>query len=118
MHNGGDRCYQGISLGNNHQTDTIVAFNSLEGPIRRSNSSELNRNIRIVGNIAAEINAVNSGNSSGCGTGTTAIYNVLTDRVAARCGALQREGWEPVCQQGRPAQLACGNGQVLQAATG
>ena len=51
MHNGGDRCYQGISLGNNHQTDTIVAFNSLEGPIRRSNSSELNRNIRIVGNV-------------------------------------------------------------------
>ena len=71
MHNGGDRCYQGISLGNNNQTDTIVAFNTLELPIRRSNSTETNQSIRIVGNIAEGVNALNSGNSWGCGSGTT-----------------------------------------------
>ena len=85
IHNGGARCFQGISLGNNDQTDTIVAFNSLEGPIRRSNSSELNRNIRIVGNVAGEIDAANSGDEPGCGSGTLAMYNVLTDRYAGIC---------------------------------
>ena len=85
MHNGGARCYQGISLGNNHQTDTIVAFNSVEGPIRRSNSNERNRNILIVGNVTGAINAADSGNSPGCGSGTTALYNVLTDSRADRC---------------------------------
>ena len=86
IHNGGARCFQGISLGNNGQTDTIVAFNSLEGPIRRSNSSELNRNIRIVGNIAGEIDATNSGDSAGCGPGIRAFYNVLTNVHASTCG--------------------------------
>ena len=86
MHNGGPRCYQGISLGNNDQTDTIVAFNSLEGPIRRSNADENNQNILIVGNVSGEINAADAGNSPGCGFGTTASFNVLTDTRADRCG--------------------------------
>src|SRR5215467_10369499 len=86
IHNGGSRCHQGISLGDNGQSDTIVAFNSVELPIRRSNSGGLNRNIRIVGNVAAEIDAADSGNAAGCGQGTTALYNVLTDRSPGSCG--------------------------------
>ena len=86
MHNGGDRCYQGISLGNNNQTDTIVAFNTLELPIRRSNSTETNQSIRIVGNIAEGVNALNSGNSWGCGSGTTAAYNILMNSSVSNCG--------------------------------
>ena len=88
IHNGGDKCGQSISLGNNDQTDTVVAFNSIEGPIRRSNSTEVSQNIRIVGNVAGEIDATNSGNSAGCGAGTIAAYNVLTDSGANRCGDL------------------------------
>jgi hypothetical protein len=87
IHNGGARCYQGISLGDNDQTNSLVAFNSLEGPIRRSNSgSEINSGNRIVGNVADGINAVNAGNTWGCGPGTTASYNVLMDSAADACG--------------------------------
>ena len=61
VHNGGGYCGQSISLGNNDQTDTIVAFNSIEGPIRRSNSTEVSQNIRIIGNVAEDINAARGG---------------------------------------------------------
>ena len=71
-HNGG-QCGQAVSLGNNDQSDTIVAFNSIEGPIRRSNSTELTRNIRIVGNVASKITAAREGNSAGCGPARPAM---------------------------------------------
>jgi chitodextrinase len=85
-HNGNGRCFQGISLGNNNQYDTIAAFNSVEMPIRRSNGTEDNQGIRIIGNITSGINAANSGNTAGCGAGTTASYNILTDSSANNCG--------------------------------
>jgi len=91
IHNGGDHCGQAITLGNNNQYDTIVAFNSLEGNIRRQSSlnggSAVNSNIRIVGNVAGGINAVNDGNSYGCAEGTIALFNVLTDYRTSRCGS-------------------------------
>lgn len=86
VHNGQGRCNQAISLGDNAQTDTVVAFNSLEGPIRRSNAGGLNADIRIIGNVAGEIDAAGSGDQAACGPGTTAFYNVLTDRFAGTCG--------------------------------
>ena len=56
--------------------------------IRRSNSGgEVNTGIRIVGNVVAGIAATNAGSTYGCGAGTTALYNVLSDPNADNCGS-------------------------------
>ena len=84
-------CGQALSLGDNDQYGTLAAFNSVSTNdlgIRRSNSgSEINTGIRMVGNVADGIAASNSGNTYGCGAGTTADYNVLMEQSEAGCAA-------------------------------
>jgi len=118
VHNGEGRCYQAISLGNNNQSNTIVAFNSLEGPIRRSNATEQNENIRIVGNVAGEIDAADQGNVPGCGPGTIAAYNVLFDRTARRCAASDIRTGSPFVSEDAMPNSPSGTDQYFTAALG
>jgi len=77
------RCGQGISLGDNVQSDTIVAFNSLEMPVRRSSTTNNTTNDQAVGNVTQGISGFSS---FGCVSGLTAKYNVLIDTSAVNCG--------------------------------
>jgi hypothetical protein len=76
-------CSQGISLGDNVQSDTIVAFNSLETPIRRSPTTNNTTNDQVVGNIT---DGVSGFSGYGCVSGLSAKYNVFTDSSAVNCG--------------------------------
>jgi len=77
------RCGQGISLGDNIQSDTIVAFNSLETPIRRSPTTNNTTNDQVVGNVTQGVLGFSI---FGCVSGLTAKYNVLVDSSAVNCG--------------------------------
>lgn len=87
VHNGGGTCAQSISLGDatggNTLVDSIVAFNSIQGPIDYNDTSGAT-NVRIVGNIAWSVNATND--SPGCASGISASYNVLYDVISVNCG--------------------------------
>jgi hypothetical protein len=76
-------CGQGISLGDNVQSDTIVAFNSLETPIRRSSTTNNTTNDQVIGNVAQGISSLSS---FGCVSGLSAKYNVFVDNTATNCG--------------------------------
>src|SRR6185437_838518 len=80
---GAGHCAQGISLGDNVQSDTIVAFNSLETPVRRSPTTNNTTNDQVVGNVTL---GVVPQSLFGCVSGLTAKYNVFIDPSADNCG--------------------------------
>ena len=82
---GNDLCPNLVNLGENTQTDTIIAFNSLEGDIFRhdpANGTTVARNL-IVGNVAESLDAEHG---PGCEPGYTAQFNVLYASGASTCG--------------------------------
>ena len=82
---GNDTCPNVINLGENTQTDTIIAFNSVEGDIFRHTASKGTTvsNNRIVGNVAG---VADDDSGAGCEAGYSAQYNVFYDSSATNCG--------------------------------
>ena len=74
-----------MNLGENTQTDTIIAFNSIEGDIFRhdpANGTTVSNN-QIVGNVATSTDAEHG---PGCQPGYTVKYNVFYGSWASNCG--------------------------------
>lgn len=82
---GNDLCPNLVNLGENTQTDTIVAFNSLEGDVFRHNAAggTTVSNNQIVGNVATRSD---DDSGAGCEPGYTVKYNVFYDSGASSCG--------------------------------
>ena len=82
---GNDLCPNLVNLGENTQTDTIIAFNSIEGDIFRhdpANGTTVANN-QIVGNVATRTDARHG---PGCQPGYTVKYNVFYGSWASNCG--------------------------------
>ena len=88
---GGSACAQSqtIGLGNNYLDGALIAFNSVEGGIRRYESgctSTCTNNVQFIGNIATGLTTGLGG--SGCSlAGESGDYNVWYQSGAGSCGA-------------------------------
>lgn len=85
---------QGISLGDNNLSNVTVAFNSLEGFIRRQDLTHgggtgTTSGLKIYANVA---DGIVFGNSYGCGDNTTYAYNIWTNASSVACDATETAG--------------------------
>ena len=118
IHNGGDRCDQAISLGNNDQSDTIVAFNSLEGPVRRSNSTRVDQgHPDCRQRYGSRSTAAREVTPPAAVPGTTGHYNVLTDGVAASCGASNARSGSPFASKDAQPNSPSGSNKYFSRST-